>query len=199
MQFPGSPSEDLPEVLATGASDADFVFLSLSGRDPTGRDADYIAWHSLDHRPEQYRLAGIRNTMRLISTPEARAARELERAGLAVIARNYRSPFGEIDLVMLDGTTLALVEVRSRSTSAHGGAAATPCRSRCASSRQWLRVVKTLSDIDTTKRSSPSEPPRMARGSWSPRAPAPAAGRPARCNPATRMPGSTFGASAACQ
>ena len=75
MRFPGSPSEHLPEVLATGASDADFIFLSLSGRDPTGRDADYIAWHSLDHRPEQYRLAGIRNTMRLVSTPEARAAR----------------------------------------------------------------------------------------------------------------------------
>ena len=75
MQFPGTPSEDLPEVLATGKSDADFIFLSLSGRDPTGRDADYIAWHSLDHRPEQYRLAGIRNTMRLVSTPEARAAR----------------------------------------------------------------------------------------------------------------------------
>ena len=43
MLFPGSPSEQLPEVLATGASDADFVFLSLSARDPTGRDADYLA------------------------------------------------------------------------------------------------------------------------------------------------------------
>ena len=75
MRFPGSPSELLPEVLATGASDADFIFLSLSGRDPTGRDADYIAWHSLDHRPEQYRLDGIRNTMRLVSTPQCRAAR----------------------------------------------------------------------------------------------------------------------------
>ena len=80
MQFPGSPSEALPEVLATGASDADFIFLSLSGRDPMGRDADYIAWHSLDHRPEQYRLAGIRNTMRLVSTPAARAARAAQAA-----------------------------------------------------------------------------------------------------------------------
>lgn len=80
MQFPGSPSEQLPDVLATGASDADFVFLSLSARDPAGRDADYLAWHSLDHRPEQYRVAGIRNTMRLISTPAARAARAAEAA-----------------------------------------------------------------------------------------------------------------------
>jgi hypothetical protein len=75
MQFPGTPSDQLPEVLATGRGDIGFVFVSLSARDPTGRDADYIAWHSLDHRPEQYRLAGIRNSMRLVSTPEARAAR----------------------------------------------------------------------------------------------------------------------------
>jgi hypothetical protein len=51
------------------------------------------------------------------------------------------------------------------------GAAATPCRSRCASSRQWLSVVKTFSAMETTSRSSPSEPPRIERGSWTPRAP----------------------------
>lgn len=80
MQFPGSPSEQLPEVLATGTGDADFAFISLSARDPEGRDADYIAWHSLDHRPEQYRLAGIRNSMRLVSTPAARGARAAQAA-----------------------------------------------------------------------------------------------------------------------
>lgn len=75
MHLEGTPSDGLPEVLATGAGDAGFVFLSLSQRDPGGRDADYLAWHSLDHRPEQYRLEGIRNTVRLVSTPECRAAR----------------------------------------------------------------------------------------------------------------------------
>ena len=75
MEFAGTPSDQLLEVLATGASDARFVFFSLSSRDPDGRDADYIAWHSLDHRPEQYRLAGIRNSIRLVSTPACRAAR----------------------------------------------------------------------------------------------------------------------------
>ena len=68
-------SDSLPDVLATGASDAEFVFLSFSARDPGGRDAEYIAWHSLDHRPEQYRLTGIRNSIRLVSTPQCRAAR----------------------------------------------------------------------------------------------------------------------------
>jgi hypothetical protein len=75
MHFDGEPSDRLPGVLATGESDAGYVFLSLSARDPAGRDADYIAWHTLDHRPEQYRLPGIRNSLRLVSTPACRAAR----------------------------------------------------------------------------------------------------------------------------
>lgn len=75
MQLEGFPSDDLPDVLATGRGDAGYVFVSLSARDPDGRDADYIAWHSLDHRPEQYRLAGLRNAMRLVSTPQCRAVR----------------------------------------------------------------------------------------------------------------------------
>ncbi|MGI9245643.1 MAG: YraN family protein, partial [Steroidobacteraceae bacterium] len=43
------------------------------------------------------------------------------------LARNYRCRAGEIDLVMLDpaGSVLVLVEVRSRSRSDYGGAAAT--------------------------------------------------------------------------
>ena len=75
MHFEGEPSDALPAVLAAGRTDADYVFISLSARDPDGRDAEYIEWHSLDHRPEQYRLAGIRNSIRLVSTPACRAAR----------------------------------------------------------------------------------------------------------------------------
>ena len=89
MDFPGTPSDQLPDVLATGASDARFVFLSLSSRDPQGRDADYLAWHSLDHRPEQYRITGIRNSLRLVSTPACRAARAANAA-----------PFDAVDHIM---------------------------------------------------------------------------------------------------
>jgi hypothetical protein len=89
MHLEGEPSERLPDVLATGESDAGYVFLSLSARDPTGRDAAYIEWHSLDHRPEQYRIAGIRNAIRLVSTPECRAARSANEA-----------PYDAIDHVM---------------------------------------------------------------------------------------------------
>jgi putative endonuclease len=43
--------------------------------------------------------------------------------GLRCLARNARYPFGEIDLVMLDGATLAFVEVRYRRSSGFGGSA----------------------------------------------------------------------------
>ena len=75
MKLEGTPSEMLPDVLATGETAALYAFISMSGRHPEGRDAEYIEWHSLDHRPEQYRLPELRNALRLVSTPECRAAR----------------------------------------------------------------------------------------------------------------------------
>ena len=58
------------------------------------------------------------------SEGEAAALAHLQRAGLKLIARNYRCKAGEIDLIMLDGGTLALIEVRYRSSADFGGAAA---------------------------------------------------------------------------
>lgn len=55
---------------------------------------------------------------------EMQAAEFLGREGLAIIARNYRCRFGEIDLIARDGATVVFVEVRSRASSAFGGAAA---------------------------------------------------------------------------
>jgi hypothetical protein len=75
MILTGKSSDDMPEVLATGTTDVARIFASLSAREPSGRDADYLEWHSLDHRPEQYRIAGIRHSIRVVSTPACRAAR----------------------------------------------------------------------------------------------------------------------------
>ena len=50
------------------------------------------------------------------------AAHYLEERGLRVIARNYRTRLGEIDLIARDGEWLVFVEVRMRSTGGHGGA-----------------------------------------------------------------------------
>ncbi len=59
---------------------------------------------------------------------EDAALAHLQRAGLTLLSRNYRTPGrggGEIDLIMRepDGT-LVFVEVRQRASNGHGGAAA---------------------------------------------------------------------------
>lgn len=45
----------------------------------------------------------------------------LERNGLALVDRNYRTTRGEIDLVMRENETLVFVEVRYRARSRFGG------------------------------------------------------------------------------
>ena len=52
------------------------------------------------------------------------AAEFLQRRGLELVERNYRCRFGEIDLIARDGKTLVFVEVRMRTSSSFGGAAA---------------------------------------------------------------------------
>ena len=53
-------------------------FFSLSRRSPDGDDRSYLAWHQLDHMPEQYQLPGLLLGQRWVSTPECRAARAAE-------------------------------------------------------------------------------------------------------------------------
>jgi putative endonuclease len=65
------------------------------------------------------------NTTTIGRRGEDFARRHLEARGLQFIERNYRCRAGEIDLVMLEGSTLVMVEVRSRASAEHGPAAAT--------------------------------------------------------------------------
>jgi putative endonuclease len=51
---------------------------------------------------------------------EAIAARFLTRRGFRILARNYRNPQGEIDLIALQRQTVVFVEVRTRSATALG-------------------------------------------------------------------------------
>ncbi len=44
----------------------------------------------------------------------------LEERGMEVVSRNFRSRFGEVDLITLDGGTLCFIEVRARRSSAFG-------------------------------------------------------------------------------
>jgi hypothetical protein len=71
----GTASDECPEILAVGRTDVTTIYTSLSKRHPEGNDADYLEWHSLDHRPEQHRMAQLRASFRMVSTPACRAAR----------------------------------------------------------------------------------------------------------------------------
>jgi putative endonuclease len=55
---------------------------------------------------------------------EEAAARYLARRGVEILARNYRTRLGEIDLVAREGAMLLFVEVRLRRDARFGGAAA---------------------------------------------------------------------------
>jgi putative endonuclease len=73
------------------------------------------------------------------------AARHLVAQGLEFLERNFRCRGGEIDLVMREGATLVLVEVRARTSSEYGGAAASVGarkRRRFALAARRLMVVR---------------------------------------------------------
>lgn len=51
---------------------------------------------------------------------EATAAEFLKDEGLLIVDRNWRCPAGEIDLVAVEGSTLVIVEVKTRSSDDFG-------------------------------------------------------------------------------
>ena len=51
---------------------------------------------------------------------EALAASHMESQGWTVVARNVRTPYGEIDLIARDGATLVFIEVKTRRSKAYG-------------------------------------------------------------------------------
>ena len=68
---------------------------------------------------------------------ERQAEEFLKERGLRILARNFRTRFGEIDLVAQDGDTVVFVEVRSRSSAAFG----TPQETVTAAKRR--RIIRT--------------------------------------------------------
>jgi putative endonuclease len=88
---------------------------------------------------------GFRRTAAQIAGNDAeeRAAAYLAERGLAILARNFRTRLGEIDLVARDGETLVFVEVRLRRPGPFGGAleSITPAKQRRirAAAQQYLQ------------------------------------------------------------
>ncbi|HEV7461258.1 MAG TPA: YraN family protein [Solirubrobacteraceae bacterium] len=78
---------------------------------------------------------------RLGARGERLAAEHLERRGVRVIERNYRTRFGELDLVAFDGTRLVFCEVKTRRAGSGRPWDALGNRKRTqvrAMARQWL-------------------------------------------------------------
>ncbi len=61
---------------------------------------------------------------------EAMALQLLQKSQLKLLTANYSCRFGEIDLIMLDQSTLVFIEVRARSSLKFGGAAASVDRKK---------------------------------------------------------------------
>ena len=57
---------------------------------------------------------------RLGAQGERIAAAHLETCGLVVSERNYRTRYGEIDLIARDGEQIVFTEVRTRRSTAYG-------------------------------------------------------------------------------
>ena len=68
---------------------------------------------------------------------EQLAAQYLQQQGLKLLQLNYSCRFGEIDLIMQDGDTHVFAEVRMRSGSTFGGAAASIDR------RKQAKLIRT--------------------------------------------------------
>jgi putative endonuclease len=57
------------------------------------------------------------------SRGEALALAHLQRLGFELLARNHRTRWGEIDLIVFDGRTIVFVEVKTRRASGRAGSA----------------------------------------------------------------------------
>lgn len=61
---------------------------------------------------------------------EERARKYLQSRGLRLLAQNFSSRFGEIDLIMRERDTICFIEVKFRNSLAYGGAAASIPRAK---------------------------------------------------------------------
>ena len=84
------------------------------------------------------------NTQQTGQQGEQQAARFLEQKGYKILARNFFTPQGELDLVAAHGSTLIFVEVKTRAYAAFGGplAAVTPAKQKrlALAAQQYIKI-----------------------------------------------------------
>jgi putative endonuclease len=70
----------------------------------------------------------------------------LEQHGVRILARNFRTRLGEIDLVGRDGDTIVFIEVRRRSRAGYGSAGESITRTKqrrvIAAAKSYLRRLR---------------------------------------------------------
>jgi putative endonuclease len=83
-------------------------------------------------------VLGVGDDLRhdLGSAGEQLAAEHLERLGYRILERNFRTRWGELDIVAFDGRTLAFCEVKSRRA---GGRTGTPLEAVSAAKQAQVR------------------------------------------------------------
>jgi hypothetical protein len=100
-ELAGTPSDDAPNILAAGRSDVTTIFVSMTTRHPQGEDAEYLRWHTFDHRPEQFRVTGLRSSLRLVSTPECRAVRAVSEPRYDAVDHFISYFFADLDALVV--------------------------------------------------------------------------------------------------
>lgn len=88
--------------------------------------------------------AGVSNDLRhrLGRTGERLAAEHLERRGFAILARNHRTRWGEIDLIAADAQRIVFCEVKTRRAGTSGpfdGLREAQCRRLRRMAAAWLQ------------------------------------------------------------
>jgi putative endonuclease len=72
------------------------------------------------------------------------AVQHLQQQGLKLVVQNYRSRYGEIDIIMQEATVLVFIEVRLRRNTDFGGAAAS------IDARKQQRIIRTAQQFLST-------------------------------------------------
>ena len=84
------------------------------------------------------------NTKQTGQQGEEQAARFLEKKGYKILARNFFTPRGELDIVAADKKNLVFIEVKARAYEAFGGplAAVTPAKQKrlVLAAQQYLKI-----------------------------------------------------------
>ena len=88
--------------------------------------------HRMTFRPVAYAKVQVKRVHPSVSGEwaESFVLRDMIDRGIEIVSRNYRTRFGEVDLIARDETTLAFIEVRARRSTSFGSPAETISRAK---------------------------------------------------------------------